>query len=85
MKLLLCLNCNDLFNLDFDEKSCKCSFTKGKYIDQLNAIYSGNSAVPLGFSNPSLSNAIRNQPKEGLGEEFTAFVIPENCETFVKV
>lgn len=55
----------------------RCGLTKGEYIDQLNAIYPGEHAVPLGFTYNSLIKAIQNQPKDGLGKQFTAFVIPQ--------
>ena len=84
MKLLMCLECNDIFNLDLSEKSCSCGRSKGKYINQQLAKYTGKSAVPLGFSNSSFIQAIKDQPKEGMGKEFTAFVIPKNCETFLE-
>ncbi|MCM3031514.1 hypothetical protein [Niallia sp. MER 6] len=84
MKLLMCLECNDIFNLDLSEKSCSCGRSKGKYINQQLAEYTGKSAVPLGFSNPSFIQAIKDQPNEGIGKEFTAFVIPKNCETFFR-
>lgn len=84
MKLLMCLECNDIFNLDLSEKSCSCGRSKGKYINQQLADYTGKSAVPLGFSNPSFIQAIKDQPNEGMGKEFTAFVIPKNCETFFR-
>jgi len=84
MKLLMCLECNDIFNLDLSEKSCSCGRSKGKYINQQLADYTGKSAVPLGFSNPSFIQAIKDQPNEGIGKEFTAFVIPKNCETFFR-
>jgi hypothetical protein len=83
MKLLLCLECDDVFNLDYEEKNCKCGKTRGKYVDQINAVYSGH-AVPLGFNNISLAAAVRNQPEQGEGEEFTAFIIPKVCPTFKK-
>ncbi|WP_096187064.1 hypothetical protein [Evansella halocellulosilytica] len=84
MKLLLCLECNDIFSLDLKMKKCSCAKTKGRYIDNLNAIYEGDSAMPIGFSNPSLKEAILNQPDKGMGKEFTAFTIPRNCPTFIK-
>lgn len=84
MKLLMCLHCHDIFNLNLDEKTCRCGKTKGKYIDELHAEYSGEHAIPLGFTNTSLIKAIQNQPEDGLGETFTAFVIPKKCATFVK-
>lgn len=84
MKLLLCLKCSHIFNLDFKERICDCSATKGKYINQQTAIYHGEHAVPLGFANDSFLKAIKNQPKSaGLGEEFLAFVIPKESPTFV--
>ncbi|MFB5283581.1 hypothetical protein [Peribacillus sp. Hz7] len=85
MKLLMCLHCHDPFNLDLEEKTCKCGSTKEKYVNQLHAIYSGEQAVLLGFTNSSLIKAIQNQPKDGFGELLTAFVIPEECSTFVNV
>ena len=84
MKLLMCLNCNDIFNLNLEEKKCRCGLTIGKYTDQLHAVYSGEYAIPLGLTNSSLIKAIQNQPTNGLGELFTAFVIPKECPTFVK-
>jgi hypothetical protein len=49
--------------------------------DGLNAIISGDCVV-IGFSNPSLHNAIMNQPqKKGIGKDFVAFVIPKECPT----
>lgn len=84
MKLLLCLECNDMFNLDLKVKMCSCGKTKGQYIDNLYAIYEGDSAMPIGISNPSLKEAIINQPDKGLGKEFTAFTIPRSCPTFIK-
>lgn len=85
MKLLLCLECNHIFNLSYREKSCSCGKIKGQYIDKLNAVYSGDSAVPLGIDNYSLARAIKYQPEEGLGERFVAFTIPKRCPTLVKV
>lgn len=84
MKLLLCKNCNDIFNLDYLEKSCRCGFTRGKYLDQRLAEYFGEYAVPIGIANDSLINAIKNQQNEGMGELFKAFVIPVICSTFRK-
>jgi hypothetical protein len=84
MKLLLCSECNDIFNLTLQEKSCSCGKTKGKYLpDMLHAIYQG-SGIPIGFNNKSFILAMTFQPEQGMGEEFSAFVIPKNCETFKK-
>jgi hypothetical protein len=38
--------------------------------------------VPIGINNASLALALCNQPLDsGEGAEFTAYVIPGNCET----
>lgn len=84
MKLLMCKHCGDVFSLDYEEKCCKCKSVKGKYLDNLNAEYSGDNAIPLGFANGSISEAIKNQPLNGMGYNFNAFVIPKDCDTFVK-
>ena len=86
MKLLFCRGCGDVFNLGYKMKTCSCGKTYGKYIDNLNAIYSTNEeAVPVGFSNPDFVHAIKNQPdKDYYGKRFEAFVIPKQCPTFVK-
>jgi hypothetical protein len=84
MKLLLCKNCGDIFNLSENEKTCKCRKTKGRYIDRLNAVYSGAYAVPLGILNHSIRKAIFNQPDNGMGYNFEAFVIPKECDTMIK-
>lgn len=60
MKLLCCLDCADIFSLSSKEKSCGCGKTSGKYIDDLNAVYSGN-AQPIGFSNKSFRLALQLQ------------------------
>ena len=84
MKLILCKDCQDVVRLIQDEERfCKCGKCSGKYTDDLNAWYKGGKfVVPLGFANGSLVKAVYNQPKEGWGEDFSAFVIPENCTTF---
>ena len=84
MKLLLCTECKDIFNLSMEQKICSCGKTKGQYIDHLNAEYEG-PAVPLGFANFSFYHAVKKQPEEGFGKEFTAFVIEKQCPTFVKI
>ena len=83
MKLIFCTECQDVVKLVKDKiKKCKCGRCSGKYIDGLNAWYSGDSVIPLGFSNPSFIEAIHKQPETGLGKLFSAFVIPKECDTF---
>lgn len=86
MKLLLCKSCQDVIRLIPNEvRSCKCGNCSGKYINGIDAVYTGENAVPLGFANSTLVSSIRNQPQSGMGSNFTAFVIPVICPTFKKV
>ena len=84
MKLILCnANQNTIGLIQDEERFCECGKCSGKYTDDLNAWYKGGEfVVPLGFANGSLVKAVYNQPKEGWGEDFSAFVIPESCTTF---
>lgn len=86
MKLLICTLCHDVFKVGMKKvKSCDCGKTQGQYVDNLYAEFMGDYAVPLGFANSTLIDAIRKQPEEGLGKEFKAFVIQKKCDTFYKV
>jgi len=85
MKLLFCSSCNDVFAIHKQERSCLCGKTKGHYTDSLNAVYSGASAVPLGFNNQSFIRSLLLRPQEGSGKDFTAFVIPHVAPSFKSV
>ena len=86
MKLLLCKDCHDIFNLRLAMKTCSCGKTSGQYINNLDAEYSG-PGIPLGFTNISFRSAVLNQPKgyHDMGKEFVAFVIAEECPTIKKL
>jgi hypothetical protein len=84
MKLLLCKKCQDIFKLQDELKYCNCKESSGKYLDKLNAVYSG-PCIPIGIDNRSLLQAIKNQPLWGFGYEFTAFVIAKTCDTFTRI
>jgi len=83
VKLLLCKTCGDVFNLQLHTKSCGCGLVSGKYIDNLYAEYS--NGIPIGFNNPSLAKALKNQPESGMGERFEAFIIPKECPTMLNL
>lgn len=83
MKLLFCPKCSDVFSLSFDEKSCSCGESKGKYLDNLSAEHTGG--IPIGFDNTSFVIALKQQPDSGMGKKFNAFVIPKQCNTFKKI
>lgn len=81
MKLLLCPVCHDVRKLLSEKTLCVCGSSWGRYLtDGLHAEI-GGQAIPLGFTNSSLVNAVRNRPKQGMGADFTAFVIPNECDT----
>lgn len=83
MKLLFCNDCYSVFSLSTQTKKCDCGRSEGKYIDNLNATYKGN-CIPIGFHNNEFINALNNQPLNGWGADFKAFVIPKECKTFKK-
>jgi hypothetical protein len=82
MKLIFCPDCQDVFKLTKKVKSCECGKCKGKYINNIDAIY--NDGIPLGFNNTTLGMAIANQPVAGWGKRFEAFVIARNVKTLTK-
>jgi len=84
MKLLYCPECEDLFNLRAGKwKICSCGKARGRYMDGLQAVYSGG--IPVGFQNRSFRAALLGQPEKGLGRRFEAFVIPKECPTMEKI
>lgn len=100
MKLLLCTSCSDVVKLRKTETLCECGKSKGRYIDALNAEYSGDYAYLLGFHNGSLVKALQDQNRygdseiifehgvyagEAKGREFTAFIIPDSAKTVTKL
>jgi len=85
MKLILCKRCQDVFKLQTTQRECGCGATWGRYDDDgLHAVYDAEFGVPIGFHNSSLANAVKNQPLEGPGFNFRAFVIPKECPTMRK-
>lgn len=84
MKLILCAYCSDVVKGHFKPRECKCGMSGIQYLNQIDAVYWGE-AIPLGFANSSLQAAALDQPESGMGEEFTAFVIPKVCPTFKKI
>ncbi len=86
MKLLFCKKCEDVFRIRLGLwRSCRCGKTKGRYTDLCYAEYSGEEAVPLGFSNSSFSQAILSRSLSHPAVKFEAFVIPHACDSFKKV
>lgn len=83
MKLVLCKICQDIVRLQNEPRQCKCCESGGYYLDDIQAVYWGKDAAPLGFNNMTLVDAIHRQPNgPGVGATFVAFVIPRTCDTF---
>ena len=85
MKLLYCVQCQDVIRLVSAEQHCKCGACGGHYINALDAVFWG-TAMPLGFDNHSFGDALEAQLKgPGPGTVFEAFVLPEDCDTMKKI
>lgn len=80
MKLIFCPKCQDMFKLQKHMRYCMCKKSYGKYNGLLDASI-GGEAIPIGIANRSFAAALTFRPEDGLGEEFTAFVIPRKCRT----
>lgn len=85
MKLIMCKSCFDIVKCLKTGRTCQCGRSGGQYADDgLNATYWGD-AIPLGFANSSLVDALESQPANGWGQRFEAFVIPMICPTFKRI
>jgi hypothetical protein len=85
MKLVFCDKCQDLFRLTKRTRRCTCKNSGGKYRkDGLHAEVFGD-AIPLGIHNRYFLEALRARPKTGMGNDFNAWVIAEECPTITVV
>lgn len=94
MKLLMCLNCGDIFNLTSNVKSCRCGNSSGRYVDNLNVEIKGNCKA-IGFANQKFINAyqlqkIEDEAQSGKpvccnGVPFDAFFIPESLTSVKRI
>lgn len=85
MKLILCIQCNDVIKLQRDEiRYCKCKSSSGMYLNNMHGIYSGQFCIPLGIDNLSLMKSIQRRDMSSKNN-FEAFVVDEYSETFKRV
>lgn len=84
MKLLFCPKCQDVLKLADFKRECECGKSFGYYTDSVNAVV-GGKAIPVGFANYSFIQATKEQPEEGLGKTFEAFVIPKYVPSITRV
>lgn len=83
MKLIRCTACNDIVALQFERRECHCGRSWGRYLDHEVAEIGGD-AIALGIGSRSIKQALRDQPDEGQGRRFNAFVIPKKCNTIIQ-
>ena len=94
MKLLICLECGDVFNLTKVNKTCSCGNTCGICIDDLDVEIKGNCKA-IGFVNSSFTSAYWMQKMDDdtqketdsccSGVEFKAFFIPEAAKSVRRI
>jgi hypothetical protein len=76
MKLIYCRNCHFMFSLQESDRFqwCKCGDSGGRYINDINAEFTGRHAVPIGIDNSTLVEAMF---KNNDITNFKAFVIDD--------
>lgn len=85
MKLLYCHNCHDIQALTQAVRVCHCGKSGGHYTSDITAVYWGPSQL-LGISNNSFLRALSADfPENGMGKEFTAFIIPSNAQSIKRI
>ena len=86
MKLIYCKECKDIVRLRwwYINRTCECGLSGGHCVGYEHTEIWGE-AIPLGVDKRSFWKALKERPKEGKGSLFTAFVIPEECETVEEV
>lgn len=83
MYMLLCKHCSEVISLSHNTKKCSCGSTEGKYINDVEAEYSG-PAIPFELDNKTFIAAAAEFDKVGEGMGFVGFVIGSDCKTLVK-
>lgn len=86
MKLIFCKECQDVIKLDLKERTCKCKKSGGRYLDDINAEFWGES-IPMGIDNKSLKYAVNDYNNYHYGGYITAFVITDDgvCKTMKRI
>lgn len=82
MKLIFCSECGDIVKgVKEIERKCLCG-DSSIWIDSdgAQAMYSGDSCVPLSINNDSFTSAIVKNWKDGS----VNFTVPDPCKTFFK-
>lgn len=67
MKLLMCYECNDIFNLSYHLKSCGCGKVKGRYDSNGSTAVVNGEGVSLAMGTGSIERAVyalSSQPPE---------------------
>jgi hypothetical protein len=85
MKLILCKQCNDIVRLFSEIRTCRCKKSAGVYLNDLDAVYSGEFCIPLGIDNTSMTKAIHRRDSVLYDNLIHAFVVHDYSETFKRV
>lgn len=90
MKLMFCFECQDVVKLStYKVRECECGKIKAKYEINGDGFFHAKDDryLLLGFANDSFQGAVQKayDTIESMGVEFTAFVIPEPCDTFTRL
>lgn len=84
MKLVLCIQCGDIFSLRINTRGCACGSSRGRYVDSnmVTAEISGSNSVVISFNDLDLRCAIDNQVTRGrAANEFAAYIAPKDIKT----
>jgi hypothetical protein len=83
VKLLYCLDCQDVVRLFSEERACKCGKVRGRYLTNTKAEHTGG--VKLAFNNLELVEALRDSRHTDHRCHFQAFVCPIDTLNFTRV
>lgn len=75
MKLIFCNKCKDVVQIRPEYRTCICGKSSCALVDGISHAMIYGEAIPLGIHNHSFAQAVIARPVEGMGVEFTAFVI----------
>lgn len=92
MKLFVCVKCSDIVKCTYEERSCECGESTGKYLKNgADAVFTGKHCVPLGIANGAfikalqmaeIENKYQKEPTTCQGVDFKSFVILD-CSTTI--
>ena len=84
MKLILCVECHDVVRLIREERECLCGKSGGRYLEDFMSAEYWGEAVPIGFDNRILSEAVEDyyKTKGKRGRALLAWVCDKKSKSF---